>query len=280
VRAATRAMTLPDVWLRWAGAAACADSAIGGLDWPIAAGGEDVARFLSTLLRRWMWLCADGGQLSASIYDWRMATRPYRSSVRRQAAELTRAKILDAAERLFEAHGYARITITQVAEAADVAANTVYTVFGSKGALVAALMERAATDPVIADTLERVESAVDGTEIIRFAAKGTGETVRRHERALAIVYANETADPLIADAARQADSAQSERLAEVAAQLVRSGTLRDGVGHAEASDVLAYYLGQASWRSLRRRGWGWQRCEDWLTRQVTTALLAALNWHE
>jgi AcrR family transcriptional regulator len=220
-----------------------------------------------------MWLCAGGGRLSASIYDWRMATRPYRSSVRRQAAELTRAKILDAAERLFEAHGYARITIVQVAEAADVAANTVYTVFGSKGALVAALMERAATDPVIAETLERVESAVEGTEIIRFAAKGAGETVRRHERALAIVYANETADPLIADAARQADNAQFERFAQVAARLVRSGTLRDGVGHAEASDVLAYYLGQASWRSLRRRGWSWQRCEDWLTRQVTTALL-------
>ncbi|MFE2498513.1 TetR family transcriptional regulator [Streptomyces scopuliridis] len=47
-----------------------------------------------------------------------MSTRPYRSSVREQAAGLTRTAILDAAERLFAEHGYVRITIARVAEAA------------------------------------------------------------------------------------------------------------------------------------------------------------------
>lgn len=103
-----------------------------------------------------------------------MSTRPYRSSLREQAAGLTRTAILDAAERLFAEHGYARITIVRVAEAADVAANTVYAAFGTKAGLVVALMERGAAEPAIGRALDRVSKAADGAEAVRHAARGTG----------------------------------------------------------------------------------------------------------
>lgn len=202
-----------------------------------------------------------------------MTTRPYRSSRREQAAVATRNAILDAAEELFAAHGYARITIVRVAEAADVAANTVYATFGSKAALVVALMERAAADPAVGRTLEGVAAATDGVGIVRLTAAGTGATVRNHTRAMAVVYDNETADPRIAEAARRADSLQRERLAGIAGRLDELGALRDGVTRDEATDVLWYHLGQGSWRMLRRLGWDWGRSEEWLAGQVVMTLL-------
>jgi AcrR family transcriptional regulator len=202
-----------------------------------------------------------------------MTTRPYRSSVREQAAAVTRNGILDAAEQLFAAHGYARITIARVAEEADVAANTVYATFGSKAALVIALTERGTADPAIGRALEGVSTATDGAEIVRIAAAGAGATVRNHLRTMAVLYDNETADPQIAEAARHADALQRERLAEVVGRLAEIGALREGLGTAEATDVLWYHLNQGSWRMLRRLGWGWERCEEWLTGQVIMTLL-------
>ncbi|WP_052489125.1 TetR/AcrR family transcriptional regulator [Streptomyces sp. 150FB] len=203
-----------------------------------------------------------------------MNARPYRSSVREQAAALTRTTVLDAAENLFAEHGYARITVARVAEVADVAANTVYAVFGSKPALVAALMERGAAEPAVARTLLAMNEVTDPAEIVRLAAAGTGETVRRHVRAMGVLYDNETADPVIADAARRADTLQRDRLGQVAGRLLQLGALRDGIGLTEATDVLWYYLSQFSWRRLRRMGWEWKRCEDWLADQVVMTLLA------
>jgi AcrR family transcriptional regulator len=203
-----------------------------------------------------------------------MNARPYRSSVREQAAALTRTTVLDAAENLFAEHGYARITVARVAEVADVAANTVYAIFGSKPALVAALMERGAAEPAIDRTLLAMDKADGPAEIIRLLAAGTGETVRRHVRAMAVLYDNETADPVIAEAARRADTLQRDRLGQVAGRLLGLGALRDGMGLTEATDVLLYYLSQFSWRRLRRMGWGWKRCEEWLGDQVIMTLLA------
>ncbi|MFJ1916224.1 TetR/AcrR family transcriptional regulator [Streptomyces sp. NPDC088147] len=202
-----------------------------------------------------------------------MSTRPYRSSVRDQAAELTRTAILDAAERLFAEHGYARITVARVAEAADVAVNTVYAAFGTKAGLVVALMERGAAEPAIARALDRVSTAADGTEAVRWAVRGTGETVRRHVRTMTVLYDNETADPLIAEAARRADDLARARLAEISGRLAELDALRDGIGCAEAADILWYYLSPCSWRRLRRMGWSRQRAEEWLAGQLATTLL-------
>ncbi|MFV0432898.1 MAG: TetR/AcrR family transcriptional regulator [Leucobacter sp.] len=89
---------------------------------------------------------------------------------RRKAA--TRAKILDAAERLFGERGYADTSIEDISEAADVAVRTIYTHFPSKAAImlaafdswvdtfVAAVLERPVDEPV-ADTVREALRAVE-----------------------------------------------------------------------------------------------------------------------
>src|SRR5689334_21341233 len=69
-------------------------------------------------------------------------TRTYNSPRRREQAEATRAKLLDAARTLFERQGYAATTIAQIAAEAGVALKTVYVAFETKSGILRALWNR------------------------------------------------------------------------------------------------------------------------------------------
>lgn len=69
--------------------------------------------------------------------------RAYRSQLRTEQAAATRARILDAAAELFGAHGYAATTMSAIAKAAGVSAETVQA-SGPKAHLLLAAIERAA----------------------------------------------------------------------------------------------------------------------------------------
>src|SRR4051794_29474751 len=67
----------------------------------------------------------------------------FRSELRRQQAEQTRSRVLDAAAELFAADGYARTTLAKIAAAAGVSPETVQG-HGPKAALLIAAIENAA----------------------------------------------------------------------------------------------------------------------------------------
>src|ERR1700751_1184408 len=68
--------------------------------------------------------------------------RSYRSELRQQQAEATRARIMGAAAKLFAADGYARTTLAKIALEAGVSAETVQGQ-GPKAALLIAAIEYA-----------------------------------------------------------------------------------------------------------------------------------------
>ena len=65
--------------------------------------------------------------------------RGYNSPVRREQATRTRQRILNAAAELFPDRGYGATSIRAIAEAAQVAPDTVYATFGSKARVLTAL---------------------------------------------------------------------------------------------------------------------------------------------
>src|ERR1700745_1189539 len=68
-------------------------------------------------------------------------TRSYNSPARREQAARTRQRILDAAGGLFIRQGYGTTSARQIADAAQVAPDTVYATFGSKARLLTALLD-------------------------------------------------------------------------------------------------------------------------------------------
>ena len=67
--------------------------------------------------------------------------RPAPEGRRQKRARQTRRSILAAAHELFVRQGYARTTIQQIADQADVAWQTVYAVFGGKPAILSAVFD-------------------------------------------------------------------------------------------------------------------------------------------
>src|SRR5436190_8707821 len=65
--------------------------------------------------------------------------RRYESPRRREQAAATRREILDAAQRLFEQHGYAATTMAAIAKEAGVALQTVYIAVETKSGVLRAL---------------------------------------------------------------------------------------------------------------------------------------------
>lgn len=68
-------------------------------------------------------------------------TRGYNSPLRREQAARTRQRILDVAGDLFVRQGYGTTSIRQIADAAQVAPDTVYATFGNKARLLTALLD-------------------------------------------------------------------------------------------------------------------------------------------
>src|SRR5882672_3902687 len=68
-------------------------------------------------------------------------SRSYRSARREEQVRGTRRAILDAARRLFRERGYDKTTISAIASGAAVAEPTVYKHFGSKRAVLLALID-------------------------------------------------------------------------------------------------------------------------------------------
>src|SRR5713226_3555359 len=67
--------------------------------------------------------------------------RRYDSTLRQEQARQTRARILDAAQKLFAERGYANTSMEAIAKAAGVATDTVYASFQSKPGLLHKLLD-------------------------------------------------------------------------------------------------------------------------------------------
>jgi TetR/AcrR family transcriptional regulator, regulator of autoinduction and epiphytic fitness len=205
--------------------------------------------------------------------------RSYNSTRRREAAEQTRQRILDAARRRFIADGYAGTTIAAIAADAGTAAETVYATFRTKPALLEAVVRAAARGDTPTEILDQpgpqaAARADDPREQLqRFAA----DVVARLERVgpvLRVLGAAEAAEPALADLHARIQAARLENLRAVPAALARVGAL--AVAEDAAADTV-WALASPDVHDLltRQRGWTQERYVDWLATTLAAALLVA-----
>jgi AcrR family transcriptional regulator len=197
----------------------------------------------------------------------------YHSPRRQQAAAATREAIIEAALELFACQGYARTTVAQIADAAQVAANTVYTSVGGKPQLLAAITEGGTGDPDVAETLSAVARATDPAEVIRLTAAGTRRVNQRRAKAVAVLLDSAQADPAAAEMLRVTVRYYRDTLATLARRLEDVGAVQPHDLN-RAADVFWYLFGWMSWRILvTDLGWSWDEAEQWLTQRGIDALL-------
>jgi AcrR family transcriptional regulator len=207
--------------------------------------------------------------------------RAYRSPLRAEQSRLTRSRILDAAERLFLSKGYGATTIAAVASEADVAIDTVYATFGSKRAVLKALMNvRIGGDDQPIPLLERDEpktSMAEPEQAVRVdrVASGIAAVHERARRIDDLMLSAAGSDPEIA--ALRADIQQRQRLEgmRIAVKAIKgSSNLQPGLSDKRAADVLWTITGPDVHRLLRdQRGWTADEYRIWLADTLKRLLL-------
>ncbi|MFI6578614.1 TetR/AcrR family transcriptional regulator [Nocardiopsis sp. NPDC050513] len=207
-----------------------------------------------------------------------MSTRSTDGRLARTRA--TRARVAEAAARLFTAGGYAATSIQSVAAEAGVAAQTVYNAFGTKAAVLKEALDQAvAGDAEPVATLDRpwvraALAAPDAREQIRLQAAGTASVMERVAPLSEVVRGAADSDADLralwranVDQRRAVQRVFAERLAE-------RGALRPGLSADEAADtalallspeVFTLYTVRCGWSADRWRAWA----VDALLRQLT-----------
>jgi AcrR family transcriptional regulator len=200
--------------------------------------------------------------------------RSYDATGRRTQAETTRARIRASARRLWVAHGYGGTTVAAIAEGAGVAEATVFAAYGSKRAILFAML----------DELEGIAE-----EAVTFPFPAAERPPREQIAALSHFHARlfEAGSDLIR-AAREAGRGDAEfdalrvegerRRRTALAPIVRGwaadGILRPGLTEAEALDVLFVLFSDLQYSELVDNcGWSVERYRGWLEAAVQRLLL-------
>jgi AcrR family transcriptional regulator len=183
--------------------------------------------------------------------------RAYRSPHRRAQAEETRRRILSAARALFTADGYGRTTIDAIATEAGVAVQTVYATFGSKGAMLIALLDELAIEADLPRLQEELAAASgDPPRQLREALAFTG---RLYAAGFDLIDMARTVSGVEPDLARMWQTGEQRRYeanAKLVARWARSGALRAGLSARAATDLLWALSGPDTFRLLiKERSW-------------------------
>ena len=171
--------------------------------------------------------------------------RRYDSKRRRAAADLTRRRVLEAAERAFLSAGYAATTIAGIAAEAQVSPDTIYKTFGGKPGLVRALYEDAIAGRAAvpaeerSDAIQREES--DPRAILRAFGAFSAELSPRGAPLALLVRAAAAADPELEQLRRDIADSRFRRMTLNARRLKDAGHLRDGLSVQWVASVMWTY---------------------------------------
>jgi AcrR family transcriptional regulator len=202
--------------------------------------------------------------------------RAYNSERRREAALRTRERILDAAAARFVEHGFAGTTIAAIAADAETAAETVYATFGSKVALLGAVVGAAARGAADTEILEqegpaRVAAATSQRDQLELFALDISERLARTAPLVRAVAGAASSEPELAALLEGIHEARLRNIRSVPAMLARNGPLR--VAQEEAAETIWALASPDLYVLLTGlRGWSRERYAAWLADSLGAVL--------
>jgi AcrR family transcriptional regulator len=204
---------------------------------------------------------------------------PKPKPTRRERAQATRRRILDAAHALFVERGFAGTRMADVAAAAGVAEQTVYFTFHTKAELLQNCFDRAVMgedDPLPPPQQPfwaAMIAAPTGAEAIRHFVEGNTAIASR-VAGLDEVVAATTHDPDAVRVWARSEQLRREGYAAVVAHLGQTHGLRAGLDATTATDILLTMASGGVFMTLvHRYGWPQETYVDWLSRTLAEQLL-------
>jgi AcrR family transcriptional regulator len=213
------------------------------------------------------------------------ASRSYHSPLRAAQARETRRRVLDAAGRLFQERGYPRTTIADVATAAEVAADTVLHLFGSKRGLLKEVMDIVVggddEDVAVLQRVDPQEMRREKDQRRQIAMFSAGITTQL-ERIRPMDDILRSAAAVDADVAALRDDQQLDQrraaMRSIAGWIAANGPLRtegSAAESVEAAAAILWTLTSPEVHQMLRERWGWTPAayESWLRHTLDSSLL-------
>jgi AcrR family transcriptional regulator len=198
--------------------------------------------------------------------------RRYNSPTRREQAMGTRRHIAGAAAIVFAERGYGRTTMESIAEAAGVGVATVYATFGTKAAVVEAIMNQ-----VTGDQRLDVKHVLEQPDMVSAVRLGIGLMREIHERSGALtdlLRSSHGHEPALESLWQRWQRQHFSAMRQVAQMLGHRNALRPGLRTDNAADILYALAGAETYRELvQDRRWSPQHYEEWLADAVQRLLL-------
>lgn len=199
-------------------------------------------------------------------------TRTYSSEVRERRAAQTRRRILDAAREEFLAGGFGKAGIASIARAAGVSSQTVHAHFGTKAALVPALLQELESGADAAGWRERIEHAANGVDRLT-AWAGWTVSMLAPSRTLKDICREAAAEPPMADLKQAGDAHRRSALRSLMRRMADAGELRPGLAAEDAADQAWILTGIEVYLAGVDCGWDDDRITTWLAETLVRQLL-------
>lgn len=206
--------------------------------------------------------------------------RTYDSARRRAQVRRTRTDIVDAARDLFLMRGYLTTTVEAIAEHAGASSATVYRLFGTKRAILAAVLDESFVgddEPVALHERAPVLAAFaldDPRDLLVAFARICRDLLERSAPIQRVLRGAAVVD---AEAAELLNLTHAQRLqgqSRVARELAARGALANGLDEAAAADTIYTLMAPEVHHMLTvERSWDADRYERWLAHALCALLL-------
>ena len=199
---------------------------------------------------------------------------------RRERAEATRRRIIDAALLRFQGPGYAATTMETIAADAGVAVQTVYFAFHTKAELLLAALKVAGgeqggpEEPIERAWFGQVMAATSGTRRLALIVEYGNEIYRGVSPLMPAVRAAASVDPGVDEAWHALERRRRDGMRQVIETFARGGELRPGLEPSLALDLL---FGVHRWETYQafteECGWPIERYKAWQFATLARQLL-------
>jgi AcrR family transcriptional regulator len=202
--------------------------------------------------------------------------RAYDSTKRRAAAEATRLRIAQCARQLFARHGYGATSIEMIARHAGVSVPTFYATYGSKRAVLFALLDAADAQAEVVSLQQSLGAAAgEWQEQLRLLVSFAR---RFYQQSADLIEIARNASRSEADLEALWKEGEARRLKgqkPIVHAWAAGGALSERLSESDALDILWSLTGPDHYRLMvKERQWPAEKYEAWLIRSLALLLFS------
>lgn len=205
-----------------------------------------------------------------------------KSNSRREKAAATRRNILGAAKQLFSEHGYAGTTMQAIADQADVAVQTVYFVFHTKGELLRQLIlamggrPNEPTETMDRDWVDEAMTDNDGRRSIALMVEHGNDIYARVAPFWEAIGHGATTEPDVAETWQNIVEQRRLGIRRIVESVAAQDQLREGLSIDHAADIV-YGLHRPETLAVFvvERGWSLEDYKEWSYNLLCHQLLSS-----